>query len=224
MRPTPAGNCGCWQDAANTRWQLRLTPYYSYVENYIDAQRCGTTLCGGSSNLTSTSSFVTLQYVNQRAQLYGADLSGSYRLAEHSALGQLKLAAVVNYTRGKNLSTGGDLYNIMPLNSRLSLTAEQGSWQHGAEWLAVSAKTHASAARNELHTPGYSLLNLHSRYQGKHYTVDVGVDNVFNRYYVQPLGGVYIGQGMTMSKNGVAWGVGLPGPARSFYTALRYRF
>lgn len=215
---------GSWQDAANTRWQLRLTPYYSYVENYIDAQRCGTTLCGGSSNLTSTRSFVTLQYVNQRAQLYGADLSGSYRLAEHSPLGQLQLAAVVNYTRGKNLSTGGDLYNIMPLNSRLSLTAEQGSWQHGAEWLAVSAKTHASAARNELHTPGYSLLNLHSRYQGKHYTVDVGVDNVFNRYYIQPLGGVYIGQGMTMSKNGLAWGVGLPGPARSFYTALRYRF
>lgn len=212
-----------WHSADQDSWNLTLSPYYSYVENYIDAKRCGTSLCGGAANLTATDKFVNLQYVNQRAQLYGVEISGKARLAA-SNWGRLDLSGQISYSRGENLDTGDNLYNIMPLNAKLALTHTLGAWSNTAEWIAVSAKTDVSQTRNEIQTPGYSLLNLRTRYGWKQLTVDFGIDNLFNHYYVQPLGGAYIGQGMTMSKNGVAWGVGVPGPARSLYTALNYKF
>ena len=216
-----------WHAADGSAWGLKISPYYSYVQNYIDAQRCGTSLCGGSSNLTSTNSYVTLQYVNQNAQLYGVDVSGKLRLANGRQYGSVDATAQLSYTRGENLTTGDNLYNIMPLNAKLALVHTLGQWSNTAELQLVRAKTDVSAVRNEIKTPGYSLFNLRSRYEWKQFSVDVGVDNVFNRYYVQPLGGAYTGQGSTMSKNpsGLgAWGTGVPGAARSLYTALNYRF
>jgi iron complex outermembrane receptor protein len=213
-----------WHDPENARWHLQFTPYYSYIQNYIDAARCGSALCGGAANLTQTAGFVTLQYVNQNAELYGADLDGKVMLLEHSAYGRFDLAGTISYTRGKNLSTGDNLYNIMPLNARVALELTSGPWTGRVETLLVSAKRDVSQVRNEVQTPGYGLLNLKAHYQWNKLGLDVGVDNVLNRFYVEPLGGAYTGQGMTMSKSGVPWGVGVPGPARSFYTAFDYRF
>jgi iron complex outermembrane receptor protein len=61
-----------------------------------------------------------------------------------------------------------------------------------AQW--VSAKTQVQAVRNELATGGYSLMNWHSRYEWKALSFDVGIENLFNRYYANPMGGSYIGQ------------------------------
>jgi hypothetical protein len=107
----------------------------------------------------------------------------------------------------------------MPLNAKLALVNTLGQWTSTAEWQAVRAKTEVSAVRNEVKTPGYSLFNLRTRYETKRFSVDVGIDNVFNRFYTLPLGGAYTGQGMTMSRAGIPWGVGVAGPARSLYTA-----
>ena len=61
-----------------TNGMLKATGYYTYVQDYIDAQRCDFGQCGGAANLTTTTGFVNLQYVNQSARLYGADMSGPY--------------------------------------------------------------------------------------------------------------------------------------------------
>ncbi|HJV06840.1 MAG TPA: TonB-dependent receptor, partial [Chromobacteriaceae bacterium] len=155
---------------------------------------------------------------------YGFDLSGQLRLANLASWGKFDATAQISYTRGENLTTGDNLYNIMPLNAKLAVVQTLGKWSNTAELVAVRAKDFVSETRNEIKTPGYSLFNLRSRYSWKQVTVDVGVDNVFNRYYVQPLGGAYVGQGITMGINKVPWGVGVPGQARSFYTAVSYKF
>lgn len=209
-----------WHAADGEAWQLRLSPYYSYVENYIDAQRYGT----ANNNQTATTGYVVLQYVNQNAQLYGVDVSGKLQLAKTTGLGSFTATAQLSYTRGENLTTGDNLYNIMPLNAKLALVNTLGQWTSTAEWQAVRAKTDVSAVRNEVKTPGYSLFNLRTRYENKRFSVDVGIDNVFNRFYTLPLGGAYTGQGMTMSRAGIPWGVGVAGPARSLYTAFNIKF
>ncbi|BEV72951.1 TonB-dependent receptor [Paludibacterium sp. THUN1379] len=218
LKPEVAHNLGFtanWHDAEQRRWQLRLAPFYSYVENYIDARRISS---------TSTNQFITLQYINQNAELYGMDLSAELTLADHAAYGQWRLNGKLDYTRGKNLSTGDNLYNIMPFNGLFSLEQRLAGWQNTLEWQVVSAKRNVSAVRNEIQTPGYGLLNLHTRYQWHHLTLDMGIDNLLNHFYTQPLGGTYTGQGRTMSINGIPWGVGVPGPARSLYTAVNYTF
>jgi iron complex outermembrane receptor protein len=213
-----------WHDADNDRWSLRLAPYYSYVQNYIDAARCGTTACGGTTNLTRTTGYVTLQYVNQTAEIYGVDLDGKVALARSTPYGRFDLTGKISYARGKNLTTGDNLYNIMPLNGTFAIAQSQGPWTNTIEALLVSAKKDVSQVRDEVQTPGYSLLNVRTHYQWHKLGINVGIDNLLNRFYYDPLGGAYTGQGMTMSKSGIPWGVGVPGPARTYYTSFDYAF
>jgi len=167
--------------------------------------------------------FVVLKYLNLTARLYGLNLSGKMPLGD-SAIGRLGLQGVVNYTRGENTTTGDNLYAIMPLNARLSLTQRLGGWSNALEWVLVKAKTQVSAVRNEIPTPGYGLLNLRTSYQLKQARVDVGVENLLDKLYFLPTGGTYVGQGTTMSINGLPWGIAVPGPGRSVYARLSVAF
>lgn len=216
-----------WHDAAQERWGAQFTPYFTIVENYIDAQRCGPVGCGGAANLAATTSFVNLQYVNQRARLYGMDFSGRMPIADTAGYGSFSLKALAGYTRGVNTATGDNLYNIMPLNGRIAVEHKLGGWTSAAELQLVAAKTNVSRVRNEMRTQGYGLINLRASYEQKRYRLDVGVDNLLNRFYAHPLGGAYIGQGATMMQNGMgapAWGTPVPGMGRSLYVGLKVRF
>jgi len=209
--------------AADRAWEIKATPYFTHVDDYIDAVRCSnTTTCAGT-NATGTTRFVTLQYANQSARLYGLDLSGRMPLASTS-LGAFGLTGLLGYTRGENRDTGGNLYNIMPLNAKLALTHQFGGWNNAIEVIGVSGKHDISAVRNEIQTSGYSLTNLRASYTWNKVRVDFGVENLFDKFYSLPLGGAYTGQGTTMSQTGTTWGIAVPGMGRSFYAGLNLKF
>ena len=214
-----------WHDVANEQWEVKATPYYTYIDNYIDAQRCPVgTNCNSAANTSATTGFVKLQYVNQSAKLYGLDLSGYLPLAKSGDYGSFTATGLLNYTRGQNQTTGDNLYNIMPLNAKLAMVQKTGNWTNTAEVQLVAAKTNVSQARDEVKTGGYSLFNLRSSYAWKKARLDIGVDNLFNKFYSLPLGGAYVGQGMTMGINSIPWGVPVPGMGTSIYTALNFKF
>jgi len=209
--------------AADRRWEFRATPYYTRVTDYIDAIRC---LSGASctpANRTTTNQFVVLQYANQSAELYGIDVSGRMPLAS-TGVGDFGLTGSLTYTHGKNLDSGDGLYNIMPLNGRLALTHALGGWKGAVEIVAVAAKDEVSDVRNEIRTAGYGLTNLRGSYTWKQVQLDLGVDNLFNKFYSLPLGGAYTGQGTTMMLNGIPWGIAVPGMGRSIYAGMNLRF
>ena len=219
---------GDWH-STDREWQLVASPYYSRVTNYIDAVRClgsGTgmnALCGGAANNTASNKFVQLQYANQSARIYGLDLSGKMPLGL-TGWGRFGLQGLLNYTKGKNLDTDDGLYNIMPLNTRLTLTHQWGGWNNALEVVAVKAKTDVSDVRQEIKTPGYSLVNLRGSYSWSSVRVDFGVENLFDKLYYLPQGGAYAGQGMTMSTNGIPWGIVVPGMGRSVYASVNVKF
>ena len=214
-----------WHDAAKERWGLTVTPYYTYVQSFVDARRCrSANMTCGSMNQMATTGFVYLQYVNQSARLYGVDVSGHFLLARTSGAGSFDATAVASYVRGENRTTGGDLYNFMPLNAKLALVQRIGGWTNTLEAQAVAAKTDVSAVRNEVPTTGYGLFHLRASYVWKQLRFDAGIENLLDKFYSLPLGGAYVGQGMTMSGAGVPWGVPVPGPGRTFYGALNVRF
>lgn len=207
-------------------WEFKATPYYTQVTDYIDAVRCPS---GGSActagNTTTTNQFVALQYTNQSARLYGLDLSGHMPLAK-AGVGELGLKGLLTYTNGKNRDTGDDLYNIMPLNAKLTLTQKLGGWNNGIELVAAMTKDKLSDVRNEIKTPGYGLVNLRASHSWKQVRVDFGVENLFNKLYAMPLGGAYVGQGTTMSINtaNMPWGIPVPGMGRSIYAGATLKF
>ncbi len=208
--------------AGDRSWEFKATPYYTWVSDYIDAQRCSSGASCTPANATTGNSFVILQYANQPARLYGIDLSGRAPLAA-TGLGSFGLKGMLSYTNGKNRETGDALYNVMPLNARLSLTHALGGWDNGLELVMVKRKDKVSDARNETETPGYSLVNLRASYNWKQVRVDFGIDNVFDKFYYQPLGGAYTGQGTTMSTNAIPWGIGVPGMGRSVYAGINVK-
>jgi iron complex outermembrane receptor protein len=214
---------GDWHDSANEQWGLKATGYYTHVNDYIDARRCDFGQCS-AANVTATTGFVLLQYVNQSARLYGLDMSGQRSLGSNGDYGSFSGTAVLNYVRGENRTTGDNLYNIMPLNLKLAVEQRLGMWTNTAEFQTVAAKKHVSQVRNEIQTAGYSLFNLRSSYEWKQASLNIGIENVFNRFYSSPLGGAYVGQGSSMTTNGIPWGVPVPGMGRSINAALNVNF
>jgi iron complex outermembrane receptor protein len=200
--------------AADREWEFKVTPYYTRVTDYIDAIGAAT---------FAANKFNVLQYANQSARLYGLDLSGGMPLARNG-IGAIGLKGLLNYTNGKNRDTGDGLYNIMPLNAKLTLTQELGGWDNAVELVMVDAKSTVSDTRNEIGTPGYSLVNLRGSYSWQKARVDFGVENLFDKFYSLPLGGAYTGQGTTMGINSIPWGIAVPGPARSIYTGINVKF
>lgn len=212
--------------AADRVWEFKATPYYTHVTDYIDAiQWNGTTNAPRSPQ--QTGQFTVLKFANQSARLYGLDLSGKLPLAKNG-LGEWGIKGLLNYARGKNRSTGDDLYNIMPLNAKLTLTQKRGGWDNGLELVIVKNKDKVSDVRNEIKTPGYSLVNLRASYSWQKARVDFGIENLFDRKYFLPLGGAYTGQGTTMTNpalpNYPQWGTAVPGMGRSFYVGVKYKF
>ena len=214
--------------APDRSWEVKATPFYTHVTDYIDAVRCPTSLgCACSvANLSGGNKFVYLQLANQSARLYGLDLSGHMPLAS-TGFGEFGLKGLLNYTNGENRDTGDDLYNIMPLNAKLVLTQKLGGWNNAVEFVTALAKDKVSDVRNEIQTPGYSLFNLRASYSWKQVRVDFGVENLFDKFYSLPLGGAYNGQGTTMSTSAASsapWGTAVPGMGRSFYAGLNVKF
>jgi iron complex outermembrane receptor protein len=168
--------------------------------------------------------FVLLQYVNQSAQLFGFDMSGNILLGETTNFGSFTGTGLLNYVRGENRTTDDNLYNIMPLNAKLAVVHRLGGWSTTAEFQTVAQKHLVSQVRNEVRTAGYGLFNLRSSYEMKYARLDFGIENLFNRFYSSPLGGAYVGQGASMTTNGIPWGVPVPGMGRSFNVSLNLRY
>jgi iron complex outermembrane recepter protein len=200
--------------AADRAWELIATPYYTWVEDYIDAVPVGELVA---------EQFNVLRYANQRARLYGIDVSGKLPLGRNG-LGAWELSGVASYTNGQNRDSNDDLYNIMPLNATLTLEQKLGRWDNALELVVVDSKDDVSATRNEVRTPGYALVNLRVAHAWKRFRVDVGVENLFDRFYSLPTGGTYLGQGSTMGINSVPWGIAVPGMGRSIYAGVSAKF
>ena len=215
-----------WSDAAKQDWKLSVTPYFSRVDNYIDA------ICRPGATCTA-GQYRYLSLVNQTAHLYGVDLSGMTKLGHVNGVGEFSLRGSLAYTRGKNQDTGDNLYNIMPLNGRFVLEHRLGGWTNTLEQQLVAGKDDVSSVRSEIRTPGYALTHLRTSYRWQNLRLDLGVDNLFDKQYALPLGGAYIGQGSTMSVGAsTSWsgitrpmyGVAVPGMGRSIYAGINLSF
>lgn len=67
-------------------------------------------------------------------------------------------------------------------------------------------------------------MNLRLSHSCQALRVDFWVENLLDKFYYQPQGGAYTAQGMTMSLNGIPYGVKMPGMGRSIYAGFNYQF
>jgi iron complex outermembrane receptor protein len=180
-------------DGAAGGWSLKVAPYYTHVDDYIDAAFVKILPAMGMPT-----PWVQLQFANQAAEFYGVDLSGQLVLAR-GAGGAVKtsLTGSLAWLHGQNLSDGSPLYHQMPLDLKLGLQHRAGPVQApldvGIELEWVGDKTRVDATRREPVTRDYALVNVRLGYDLGAARLSVAVENVFDRAYDLPLGGVSLG-------------------------------
>ncbi len=210
-----------WQDSARKNAELRITPFYTYVKDYIDVNRCAPSLggaCQTMGNQTTTNDFVYLQFANHDARLYGIDISGRLPLGEPTSIGEFSTRGVIGYVNGRNLDTNDNLYHVMPFNAKVAADHRLGSWSNTLELQLVAAKNDVQEVRNELKTSGYGLVNLRTSYQWTKFRIDAGIENLFDKNYYLPLGGAYLGE------RPMVYGTSVAGMGRSFYLGGTLQF
>jgi iron complex outermembrane receptor protein len=253
LKPEVAHNVaftGAWRDMSGANnWEARISPFYTYVENYIDGARTGGTF--NQFPVANSYIFQIMQFRNFNAELYGVDGSGRVKLHESPEYGRLQAVGVVSFVYGRNLDIGnpqfclpgnglcsvasflikkGDgLWNLMPANARIALEHQIGGLSMAAETQLVAPKDHVSANKGEFTTPAYALLNLRAAYDWSNMRIDLGVDNVTDALYSLPLGGFdltnYSRNAFLFGRNaGLASVRQVPGMGRNFYAGMTVRF
>ena len=202
-----------WQDAQQNA--ITITNYYTYIADYIDA------VAGNS--MWMPDSFNVLRYANQSARIYGTDVSGTWHFS-HAKFGHWQLDGSLSATRAENKDTGSGLYQVIPVQGRLTLSHRVNGWHSSVEWVLASSKEKVSEIRNEIQTAGYGLLNLQVSHQWQSFRIDAGIENLLDKFYFNPTGGAYTGQGMTMSLNGIPYGIAVPGMGRAVYAGVQWQF
>lgn len=178
-----------WHDDAHTDWEVKATPYFTYVHDYINVDYLGP----NTYNNAGTTNGSILRFANHDAELYGTDLSGRKTLADDDRWGRFGVGGVAGWVRGYQVNNGNSLYHLMPLNAELVLDHKLGGWSSAAELRLVDGKSEADPLRQEPTTPGYAVINLRTAYDWQNIRLDLGIDNLFNRQHYDPLGGVALG-------------------------------
>ena len=171
-------------DSEQSDWIFKLSPFYTFVNDYINV------VPNDSSNMMNMSMIgrKSLKFVNHDAHLYGADISMSKHLGNLN--GSWGTTAVLSFVRGKD-EDGSKLYNIMPLNARISLDHTLGGWGNSLELVVVDAKDKLDSVRDEQKTSGYALVNFRTNYKfNDRLRLDAGIENLLDKNYNYPLGGL----------------------------------
>lgn len=197
------------------RWSLRLAPYYTHVNDYIDARLLRPII----NHMGMPTPWVQLQFANQEAEFLGVDLSGHVALSQGAEGQGTHLTGSLSYLRGENLTDHGALYRQMPLNLKLGLEHRHGAIEAGADVEWVAEKNRVDATRNEPRTRAYALVNLRAAYTLGAVRLGAEVTNLFDKGYDLPLGGVSLGD---HKATGVLRPV--PGRGRSFNLGLSAKF
>ena len=169
-------------------WSVKLAPFYTHVNDYIDAVRLK-----GFLEMGMPTGFVQLQFANQKAEFYGVDLSGTTPVWNGGSLGVTHLSGSLSYIRSKNLSDGGPLYHQMPLDVKMTVSHKIGGLEGAVDVEWVAEKTRVDLTRNEPQTNDYALVNLRTAYSWKIWRLSLDVENLFDKGYDLPLGGISLG-------------------------------
>ncbi|UJX26553.1 TonB-dependent receptor [Pseudoalteromonas sp. CF6-2] len=203
--------------AKDDSWQITANIWYTQVSDYIDAE---VTKSFNRTDMAHTERNI-LTFTNLDATLYGAKLAGLVELHNSKQAGKWQLKGSLTSSHGERDDSNEDLYQIMPLNTKLSVEHEYKGWQNALNWQWVDSKTNVDERRLENKTDSYQLLAISSQKTWQNLTFKLAITNLLDEYYQQPLGGVSIANYKQDMSKGFEQ---LAGQGRSYNASISYRF
>lgn len=177
LKPEVSNQLSASAEWSSAGWRVKPTLFYQLVDDFIQ---------GTPTAMLDNNGRPVLKYQNVNAELYGFD--GAWQVDLSKAWG---LDGTFSYVRGKNRDNGDNLYRLSPLRASFNASYRDGGWQHRAEWQLASRQDKVSAYNGETPTGGYGIVNWNSRYSfNRKSGVTFGINNLFDKYYADHLGGV----------------------------------
>ena len=206
-------------DWASATAYARPVVYYRRIDNFIQGvpydNSPGVVNTPVETVASASGDSTPLRWANTDAEIWGADLAFGTKL-----VGPLRMDGVASYVRGKRRDIADNLYRIAPANGRVALTWEMPRWSVSVEGQATARQNKVAVSNNEARTGGHFLVNLSGHWLVREgLRLDLGVENLFDRYYEEHLAGYNRNAGSII-------GVGkrLPGTGRSAFARLRWAF
>ena len=130
------------------------------------------------------------------------------------------LSGILNYVRGERRDIDDNLYRIAPPNATLRLAYQGANWTAGVENILYARQHRVSETNGEQKTAGYGILNLNATWQATPaLQVAAGVDNVFDKTFLDHLGGYN-----RAANPDIARGARLPGYGTNVFARVTLEF
>lgn len=176
-------------DYSGPRLSLSPRVFYKRVDDYIQGTPsevpAAVMFVRMMNAMNGTSNPDPLQFNNVDAELYGFDLDWVWQVGE-----QWSLSGILNYVRGERRDIDDNLYRIAPPNATLRLAYQGENWTAGVENILYRRQHRVSETNGEQKTAGYGILNLNATWQATPaLQVAAGVDNIFDKTFLDHLGG-----------------------------------
>lgn len=156
-----------------------------------------------------------LQFNNVDAEFYGFDMEAGYMISAN-----WYFRSIMSVTHGKRDDINDNLYRVAPANLSLAIDYLAQDWMLSLENISYARQSKVSTTNLEAQTAGYSLWNASAQIQlPSDLELGIGVNNIFDRYYQDHLGGYNRAFNPT-----VALRDRLPGLGRNIYARLVWEF
>ncbi len=213
LSPETAYQLNLGLDARTTDWQVSPQLFYQRIDDYITGRPSVDMRVRMVASMMGDP--LPLQFANQDARLYGADLNWRY-----NASNALSFSGTASYVRGDNRDTDEALYRIAPLNARFNLHYQNGDWAFNTGLKAYARQNRVAALNNERPSAGYAVVDMGlTRYFGAGLLLKANVENLFDRFYAPHLSGLNRAAGSEL-----ALGEKLPAPGRRVSLMLEYSY
>ena len=205
----------------HTRFYLRPTFFYSFLNNYIlvnnqpqlNSMGMGSGSMGGMVMAAPTTA---RSYTNVNARIYGGEIAYNVTLSRAFSLG-----GGGSYSRG--VATLRASVNVFSRNlPEMPPLRAWSALRYAHRWafaefgtVAVNRQSLVSSDLKEVPTAGYGLLNIKLGATYRKLSGSFTVDNLLNRFYYEHL---------SYYRDPFAAGVKVPEPGRNYFAQVRYSF
>ena len=156
--------------ATGKRYSLRIKGFYSDLDDYIYQQ--------GKKTAASHQTWTNID-----AHLYGADVKAIVDI-----ISALSVEVAAAYQRGRKdsqpeINNDKDLAQIPPLKARLALHYDHPDFSGTLEWIHSEDAEEVDIDAGEQMLDGWDVVNFRAGYNYKMLTLNVGVENIFDKHY-----------------------------------------
>jgi iron complex outermembrane receptor protein len=190
---------------------IKATAFYSYVQDYITVHN--------QNRVNSVPGVMNSQarsYENVNAQFFGGEVDLRLSLTQELFLfGGMSYVQARKETKPEKNINSSNVAEIPPLKTRIALRYDRGMYFGEVETILSATQNRTDTDLREQKTSGYGVVNVKVGGNFKGFTINAGIDNVFDKRYFEHL---------SYLRDPFATGVKVPEPGRTFYINVSYTF